>query len=241
MKVRSFILVLLAALAFAGKTPSDLPVTTYLADYDATNTPYYVQSDGAGAYVNGANGVGSYLVANGYNHITWGDWRLDLFNSPLRKVALTFTSANAVQPGDPGYTVAANPPFWGTQYLAMHLENKCTEDNLDTLTMKPGDKFTCNTIFRLPSTPKAGFYSLQMGTYDSFNPEPETQRVQVSCNSSGGDGKCQDWFLDPIPVVNPDGSTSPGKTRARLNYGTGAPFTNEGDFYLTFHIHVTRP
>ena len=71
--------------------------------------------------------------------------------------------------------------------------------------------------------------------------EPETQRVQVACNASGSDGNCNDWFLDPIPVVNPDGSTSPGQTRARLNYGSGAPFNNEGDFYLTFHIHVTRP
>ena len=241
MKSRSLILLLVATLGFAGKpVTNNLPITNYLADYDASNAPYYVQSDGFGAYLNGTNGVGSYLVANGYNNITWGDWRLDLFYSPLRKVALTFSSANAVQPGDPGYTAPASPPFWGTQYLAMHLENKCSEDNLDMLTMKPGDTFTCNTIFRLPSTTKT-FYSLQMGTYDSFNPESETQRVRVSCNSSGGDGNCQDWFLDPIPVVNPDGSTSPGKTRARLNYGSGAPFTNKGDFYLTFHVHVTRP
>ena len=47
--------------------------------------------------------------------------------------------------------------------------------------------------------------------------------------------------MEVIRVVNPDGSTSPGQTRARLTSGGSAPFTNKGDFYLTFHIHVTRP
>lgn len=80
-----------------------------------------------------------------------------------------FSTVNAVQSGDPGYTVAAAPPYWGTQFFAMHMETKCTEDKLDMLTMKPGDKFTCNTIFRFPAT-LPGSYALQMGTYDSFYP-----------------------------------------------------------------------
>ena len=231
---------LLGAVAFATKLPPNIPVTTYLSDFNAAGVQYYVFSDGSGAYQDGVAGVSSYLNANGYNGITWGDWRLDLFNSTSRQVAVNLTTANAVQPGDPGYTVPANPPYWGTKWWAMHLENKCTGDNLDMLTMKPGDKFNCNTLFRFPSTSKS-FYRLDLGTYDSLFPEPETQKAQVSCNSSGNDGNCNDWFLDPIPVVNPDGSTSPGQTRARLNYGSGAPFNNHGDFYLTFHIHVTRP
>ena len=73
--------------------------------------------------------------------------------------------------------------------------------------------------------------------------EPETQDVQVSCNSTDSAG-CNDWFIDPVPVVNADGSTSPGKARARLNlvdtHGSNN-FTNEGDFYVTFHFHVSRP
>jgi hypothetical protein len=238
MIIFAFIL-LVGAVTFASKPVSNVPVTTYLSDFNPSNAPYYVYSDGGGAYQNGVAGVGSYLNANGYNRISWGDWRLDSYNSPSRLVAVTFSTANAVQLGDPGYTVPAAPPYWGTQFFAMHMENKCTEDKLDMLTMKPGDKFTCNTIFRFPST-LAGDYALQMGTYDSFYPEPETQRVQVSCNASNNGG-CTDWFIDPIPVVNPDGSTSPGQTRARLTSGLSAPFTNKGDFYLTFHIHVTRP
>jgi hypothetical protein len=229
---------LVSASVFATKPVTNISVTTYLSDFTAAGVPYYVFSDGGGAYQDKVAGVGSYLNANGYNRITWGDWVLDLFNSTSRQVAVTLSTANAVQPGDPGYTAPANPPYWGTKWWSMHMENKCTEDGLNMLTMKPGDKFTCNTLFRFPSTTKS-FYRLDMGTYDRFYPEPETQRVQVSCNSSANDGDCNDWFLDPIPVVNPDGSTSPGQARARLNYGSG--FGNEGDFYLTFHIHVTRP
>jgi hypothetical protein len=226
--------------AFAGKTSTtDLPVTTYLTDFSGSGAAYYVQSDGGGAYKNGVSGVGSYLVQNGYNHIEWGDWRLDLTNSTSRQLAVTFSTANAVQPGDTGYTAPANPPYWGTKYGYIHVENKCTVDSHDMLTMKAGDTFDCDTLIRFPSTSK-DFYRLDMGTYDSAYPEPETHRVQVSCNSSAGDGNCNDWFLDPIPVVNPDGSTSPGKTRARLNYVSKST-VDEGDFYLTFHIHVTRP
>jgi hypothetical protein len=143
------------------------------------------------------SGVDSVLEANGYNHIVWGDWRLDLFNAPSRQVAVTFSTANAVQPGDSGYTAPANPPYWGTKWANMHLENKCTADSHDMLTMKPGDTFDCDTLFRFPSTSK-DFYRLDMGTYDPGYPETETQKVQVSCNSSASDGDCNDWFLDPI-------------------------------------------
>ena len=43
-------------------------------------------------------------------------------------------------------------------------------------------------------------------------------------------------------MMNPDGSTSPGQTRARLNLvNNHGDVTHEGDIYLTFHSHVTRP
>lgn len=234
---------LLGVIAFASKPISgNVPVTAYLSDFNAAGVAYSVFSDGGGAYEDGVSGVGSYLVQNGYNHIEWGDWRLDLTNSTSRQVAVTFSTANAVQPGDPGYTAPANPPYWGTKYWYLHMENKCSMNSHDMLTMLPGSKFNCVTLFRFPtlsgSKPNSSFYRLDMGNF--LTDEPEAQEVQVSCNSSNSGG-CNDWFIDPIPVVNPDGSTSPGQTRARLSYGNGTTFTNEGDFYLTFHIHVTRP
>jgi hypothetical protein len=239
--MRSLATLLVATMGVAKQTATDIPVTSYLADYSASNMPYYVQSDGLGAYSNGVNNTFSILVANAYNHLTDGDWRLDLSSSTVRTIRVTFAQANAVQPGDPGYTAPANPPYWGTGFEAVRMENKCTFDNHDMLTMKVGDKFTCPLLIHFPPLTSAGFYRLEMG-WTELN-EPETQEVQIACNSTNSGG-CNDWFIDPIPVVNPDGSTSPGETRARLDLvnmrGTGT-LTNEGDFYLTFHFHVTRP
>lgn len=232
-------MLVLVPMAFP-KPASDIPVTTNLADFDANNAPYYVQSDALGAYSNGASAT-SILVANGYNGITWGDWRLDLSSSTTRTIRVTFAQANAVQPGDPAYTAPANPPYWGTQFEAVRMENKCSLDHHDMLTMNAGDKFTCDLSIRFPQLTSSTFYRLEMDP--TLLNEPETQQAQVSCNAVNSGG-CSDWFIDPIPVVNPDGSTSPGQTRARLDLvstkGTGST-TNEGDFYLTFHFHVTRP
>jgi len=240
MRVRSFVSIILVPMAFS-KPASDLPVTSNLADYDANSVAYYVQSDALGTYHNGVNSATSILVANGYNGITWGDWRLDLSSSTVRTIRVTFAQANAVQPGDPGYTAPANPPYWGTQFEAVRMENKCTLDHHDMLTMKAGDKFTCDLSIRFPQSTNSTFYRLEMDP--TLLNEPETQQVQASCNAANSGG-CSDWFLDPIPVVNPDGTTSPGLTRARLDlvntHGSGST-TNEGDFYLTFNLHVTRP
>lgn len=246
MRARNLVVLLVtlgAAAAFPKQTASDIPVTTSLADFDATVTPYYVQSDGHGAYPNGVNNVASILVGNGYNGISDGDWRLDMLGSGVRTVGITFEPANAVQPGDPGYTAPANPPYWGTEYQAVRMENKCTLDNHDMLTMKAGDKFTCPMLIRMPPVTSSTYYRLDMAHSFAFLNEPETQDVQISCNAANSGG-CSDWFIDPVPVVNPDGSTSPGKARARLNLVStrgSNNLTDEGDFYLTFHIHATRP
>lgn len=118
MRVLSTVMFTSVLMAFS-KPPTDLPVTSNLADYNASGTPYYVQSDGFGAYSNGVNNVISILEVQGYNGLSWGDWRLEMTDSTVRTVQITFSQANAVQPGDPGYTAPANPPYWGTRYEAV--------------------------------------------------------------------------------------------------------------------------
>jgi hypothetical protein len=234
------VLMISAVNVMAGKPAPviDIPITNYLSDYDAGGFPYYVQSDALGAYQNGVNNAVSILVANGYGGIADGDWRLDLLAS-TRTVAITFSAQNAVQPGDPGYLVPAMPPFWGTQNNSIRTETKCTLDNHNMLTMISGDKFNCTMIIRLsPIGSDAGYYRFEMGWGD-----PLTQPAQVTCISTDSVG-CNEWSIDPIPVVNPDGSTSPGKTRGRLNFiktQGKTTTTNNGAFYMTFHIHATRP
>jgi hypothetical protein len=240
----------------AAKQHFDVPVTTSLSDYDTTAQSYSLQSDGAGAYKNGVAGVVSVLLTNGYNSIEWGDWRLDLLANPTsREIGISFCDPahgttcplNAVQPDDPGFSATANPPWWGTQWQPARMQTPCSAWTRNMYTMKPGDAFTCSAIILLPKVNNV-YYELNMGTIPNpLVPKPETQQLQVTCNSSTTDGNCNSWFLDPIPIVNADGTTSPGRTRTRLqkivttNGGNIVSQTNQGDFYLTFHIKVTRP
>ena len=100
---------------FAGKAAPDLPVTSTIADVDTTGVAYLVQSDGLGAYKNGVSGVQSILPGLSQNGLS-GDWVLNTYNSTAsassgRNALLTLSSANALIPGDTGYTAPANPPF----------------------------------------------------------------------------------------------------------------------------------
>ena len=58
MRFGGLFILFVATMAFAGKTSSDLPVTTYLSDFNAVGEPYYVFSDGDGAYKPPATALG---------------------------------------------------------------------------------------------------------------------------------------------------------------------------------------
>jgi hypothetical protein len=252
MKFRSLIVVFAGTLALAGKPPSDVPVTTYFSDYDATGTPYYVQSDGLAGLVHGATGeydngyqnVSSFLNANTYHSLPPGDWTLDLLSSTVRTMRLTINSLNEIQPGQPGYTVPPNPPFLGTDPLVSRFAEYCTAIGLDMGTMTAVNQtIQCPAIFRFNWNSSLYYRVYMTGSWTTFA-APETTYVQIQCNGLGTNGYCNDWYIDPIPVSNGDGTFSPGQAIGRLvaitTRGTGTD-TNDGDFYMTFHLHVTRP
>jgi hypothetical protein len=241
MKLRSFfsrcLLVLaLSTFAFAKGGITTIPLTTNITDLNAQGVAYDVQSDGLGPYLSNVNAVTTFLTSNGYNHIQFGDWQFDTYSSTVRMVNLSLDTVDAVQPGDPHYTAPANPPFWGTKLVIAHIEDKCTFVNKDMLTMTAGNAFTCPLIIRFPATSRTDY---RIYIAPSFTGYAETTDVQVSCNSADSGG-CNDWFIDPIPVVNPDGTTSPGRAVGRLELDAKT-VTNDGDFYITFHFHLTRP
>src|SRR5579862_5954302 len=62
MRTRSITMLIFASMALA-KPASDIAVTSNLADFDANNAAYYVQSDGHGSYSNGVGATTSILVA----------------------------------------------------------------------------------------------------------------------------------------------------------------------------------
>ena len=64
----------------------------------------------------------------------------------------------------------------------------------------------------------------------SFTGFPETTDAQVRCNTADAGG-CNDWAIDPVDL---------GQAVGRLTL-RGDATTNYGDFYMRFHIPVTRP
>src|SRR5579884_1129220 len=103
-----------------------------------------------------------------------------------------------------------------------------------------GQVIQCPATFSfLYKDSKGTHYDLAMNGPNWGN-APRTSQVQIQCNALGTNGYCDDWFTDPIPVVNSDGTTSAGQAIARLLYVTTNSATNLEDFYLTFHVHLTR-
>ncbi len=243
MKILTLCVLILAVAsgsAMAGKPgpkPQGLFLTQEIADDDGV-TLYSIQSDGTGVYKDGMDGgLGgdvSVLMSNVCNGLIYGYRLLDL---QVRQVKITLTSANALQPGDYLYQVPAQP--LGTVLNSVRMMNKLTcPDNKSMLAMTAGSKLFSAMHLRLsPMDSTSNYYRLDMGAAD----EIETQKVQISCNSADSTG-CNDWTIDPIS--DSDYTENPGMTRARLNYivtkGRGS-VTNRGAFYMTFHIHATRP
>lgn len=202
-----------------------IPVTTIISDVDANGLPTDIGSDGLGPYPHGANGVTSYLTSNGYNGIAFGDWQFDAYASTTRLVSHSFDAEDAVQPGDPRYTAPANPPFWGTQLLTSRVTVKCTLINKSMLTMAAGATITCPLINRFD----VGNIDYHLNAAKSFDGFPEVTDAQIRCNTADSAG-CNDWFIDPIDFGQAVGRLVP----------TGTTI-NDGNFYMRFHIHVTRP
>ena len=247
MRYRNLVLVFLGAVAFAARSSPNVPVTSYVSDVNASQIPYYIQSDAhagpvnavSGEYDNAYQSVISILNANTYNHEPPGDWQLNLLSSTIRSMRLTLSSLNEVPLGQPGYTVPATPPFWGTANLVSKFEEKCTAIYLDMGTMNQiGQTIACPAIFRF-DLGGATYRVYMTGSWGGA--APESSQVQIQCNALGTDGYCDDWFVDPIPVVKADGTTSPGQAIGRLTTLGKRSDINDGDFYMTFNVHITRP
>jgi hypothetical protein len=211
--------------------PTDIPVTTIIGDLDSNGLSVIIGSDGQGPYLNGVDGVTSVLAAAAYNGLTNGDWQFNKGGSTIRVSNYTFNEADAVQPGDPHYQAPANPPYWGSQLHVSHMEVKCTAVHNDMLTMAAGASFTCPLVTSF-TWDSSTYYGLQPAL--SFTGYPETTDVQVRCNAADSGG-CNDWFIDPINL-----GEAVGRLVQHVTVHKDVA-TDEGDFYMRFHFHITRP
>lgn len=202
-----------------------IPVTTAIGDVDAGGLSADIRSDGLGPYPHNVSGVTSYLTSNGYHDIAFGDWQFGTYGSTSRLVGHSIDPEDAVQPGDPHYTAPATPPFWGGMPLTSYVAVQCTLVYRSMLTMTAGSSFTCPLVNRF----NVGGIDYDLSPGQSFNHYLEVTDSQVRCNSADSGG-CNDWSIDPIGLGQAVGRLVPLGTT--INYG---------DFYLRFHIHVTRP
>ena len=233
-----------------GGKVADLPVTSTISDSDPSGIAYLVQSDGLGAYKDGLAGVESILQGVSQNGLS-GDWILNSYNtgataSAGRNALITLSAANEVMPGDPNFTAPANPPFTGTSLEPFRFIAKCSSSPyfISVKAIKPGSPAYCPLLLRFAAAfgrHDSDYYRLDMGHSYQYPPEPETQDVQISCNAVDGSGNCKDWSVDSIPPLSQSGGILVNRVRARLNLNPVSTPTNEGDFYLTFHIRVTNP
>ena len=222
------------ATASAGKPGSctNASLTASIGDVDSQGLAADIASDGLGAYHDNVDGVTSILTCNGYNGIKLGDWQFNSYNSTTRNVSYSFDADDAVQPGDPHYQAPANPPFWGPQLHLTHMEVKCTAIHNDMLTMAAGDSFTCPLLTSFLWDANT-YYGLHPAL--SFTGFPETTDVQIYCNTADSGG-CNDWFLDPIGL-----GEAVGRLVKHVTIHNKDVTTDDGDFYMRFHVHLTRP
>src|SRR5205814_6888868 len=168
---------------FGRQVLQNLPITTDLLSADASGAITDIQSDGAGYYFNGVDGITSFLTTNGYNGIVWGDWQFDALSSLNRKVSIAFTSP--IQVADGG-TAVPNPPFTINSVNA-HIEDKCTAISYDMITMSAGQSFPCPAIVHFFNT-DGNEYRIYMAPDWTQPATPETTFVEVTCNAVASDG-----------------------------------------------------
>lgn len=219
----------------AGKPPRavDIPVTQEIVDFDENLVPYSIQSDGLGLYTHTlvtrkgkTTGTNSVLMENVCGGLTNGDRLLET-TTDTRTVKVTLDQTNAIQPGDPNYLVPAQ--FFGTISNTARFMNKCTcGAGQNMYTMPANTEIYCPMHIRFNGVD----YRLDMGAAG----ETETEFVKIFCVAADSAG-CKEWTIDPIS--DPQDTTNPGKTRARLVDLTDNQ--NLGAYYVTFHVRVTRP
>ena len=65
----------------------------------------------------------------------------------------------------------------------------------------------------MPSKPEQSAVTTYLSDYNAagsaYYIQSDDYAGAPTCNSSGTDGNCNDWFIDPIPMINADGSNQP--------------------------------
>lgn len=233
---KSFVMEPPGSASFAGQANVDTPVTSTLADADASvASSLQIRSDGLGAYTNSRT-LSSVIQGAA------GAWVLDSrVRNATRRVFLDF-----------GQPVAGSGPNGGDPVSVpsaayfVRIISKCNQYNTSMWAVAPGATITCPLHFAFDYA--GASYGLQMNPTAPNNPDgaPETQPVNITCvTPASGSGPCTGWRILPSGTVTaPDGSLQYRNVARLVKVVTSKGQTenvNQGDFSFSFSILVTNP
>jgi hypothetical protein len=228
---------------------SDVAVTVTIKDYldvvdPATGTTQriamQVQSDGAGAYKN-SQSVISVIQSP-------GDWELDMgvtVRTPTRSVFIDLSQPIAGSaPG--GATPTA--PFV-TALVSPRFRSKLTQYGMNMLTILYGQTVLApmSIGFYYPAGSSAHYRLDMTPTDQSFFPHTETDFAEMTCTSVDASSQCNRWQIRPNGTkggcVTADCSVKRNvvKLVQVITRGTRVTEIDQGDFYMTFAIDISRP
>jgi hypothetical protein len=236
MKLRSFLLILVAAMAFAkgpggasGAKNTITNVTTIVHDTDAAGAQVLLRSDD----YNGS-GEATYSASSSMSSYIFNDGRyfLRLYSQSLRTLYIT--------PNDPIDASQPMAPPPGYYWQNVELVFGCYDQNLNLVAFQNILTSSGNCKMILDFGDNDTEYALVMGPTASLPaPGPATGLVTVTCNSLSG-GHCVNWTITP----NSTASSGNPPTVANLYVFTGnhrTPLAIVGQYYQTFRIDVTNP
>jgi len=227
-----------ATFANSASPSGDTPVTTTIADADATIAPaLQIRSDNLGAYRNSSTltsiiqSVGALL--------------LDSYNprNSTRRVYLDFAQPVANSGPNGGDPVAIPSALY-----KVHMISKCNLYGNSMLTLAPGATMPCplhvGSVFV-----GSDEYAVQMNPFTSADPNasyPETNFANITCTvPSSGVGPCTQWRITPSGTFRASDNTlqfrNVGKLLKYVTINRKVTAVNQGDFYFSFAIGVTAP
>jgi hypothetical protein len=222
--------------AFAAKGNSDTPVISAMADSDPSiASSLQLRSDGLGVYQNSSTLISVIQSI--------GAWEFDSKNprNGTRRVYLDFGQPVAGSGPNGGDPVAVPSALYRVRAIA-----KCNLVGASMWAIAPGATIACPLHIAFDYAGSG--YAVQMNPNPAGDPEgaPETQFANATCVApASGPGPCTQWKLTPSgSFTAADGSLQYRNVARLIKYVTVRNTTtnvNQGDFYFSFAIGVTKP
>ncbi len=202
------------------RPPSNVVVTSTIADADSVFMPLSIQSDLIGSYLNGTSSVVSQIQGI-------GDWELDMLGSATRRVNVNFNDLVAGSNPDP-----INRPTPMSGYHPVRFITQCTGYGYNLLNLTSvGQTATCGLIVAVNIGTDR--YSLR------FHPRyfAGSNTISVACTAIDTSNKCRGWRTQ-----SPNGA---GKLIARVQKATTVRgkqvYTEYGNYRFSFDMSFSNP